>query len=161
MSFKITMNKDTSVWDAMKKNVIQPNPDELKIGFWPESVYGPDNDNLPVAQVAQWNEEGTTTNPPRPFMRVGLRSQLATSEYQAKFRQSVQRIVEGKTTFKQEYTLFGKELSFELQDVISKWSTPPNSPDTVDAKGSNDPLVWTGTMLESVKYKIEKKGDDD
>lgn len=161
MSFSIKINKDTSMWDAMKKNVFQPNPDELKVGFFPESNYGPSNDNLPVAQVAQWNEEGTATNPPRPFMRVGLSGVMKSSEQQVKFKESVQRLVEGKTSFKQEYTLMGKELSSELQNVISRWSTPPNSAKTIEEKGSNDPLVWTGTMLESVKYKIEKKGESD
>jgi len=160
MSFKLSVSKDTSVWENMKKNVIDSNPDILKVGFFPESNYGPSNDNLPVAQVASWNDRGTSTNPPRPFMQVGLPSAMRTAEYQVKFKQSIQRIVEGKTTFKQEYVVMGKELSSELQDIISKWSTPPNSRQTQEAKGSNDPLVWTGTMLESVKYKIEKEGND-
>jgi hypothetical protein len=43
-----------------------------------------------------------------------------------------------------------------LQNEIIAWDTPPNSPQTVEAKGFNDPLINTGKMLESVDFKVER-----
>lgn len=167
MSFSFKVNKDTSVWDKMKKNVSNGSLEEIKLGFFPDSVYGSDNDNLPVAQVVQWQEEGTEGGqgngsgiPPRPFMRVGFKSSLMKPRSQDWFKASINRIVMGESTFRQEYNSTGKLFVKELQEVIEEWSSPANSPVTIANKGFNDPLIETGFMKDSVDYKIEKKGTD-
>lgn len=160
MSFKVSLSGNDSLWKQMKKQALKPDQEVLRLGFWPEDRYGSENDNLPVAQVAQWNEEGSTTNPPRPFMRVGVGTPLRRGIYNSYFTDSIKRIVEGKSSFRQEYTILGKVLVEDMKEVIEKWDSPPNSPRTVEEKGFNDPLVWTGTMHDSVKAKVEKEGGE-
>lgn len=157
MSVKITV--DTSGWDKIKKNLLQANKESLKIGWFENSRYGPENDNLPVAQVAQWNEESSINNPTRPFIRFGFMPKLEGPEYRKIFEASIANVLQGNTTFKAEYNKLGPILVKEMKEVITDWDTPPNSPRTIEAKGFDDPLVWTGRMRESVEYKVER-GDE-
>ena len=63
--------KDTSVWDKLKRDLRLLNTLELNTG-WFDKHYGAENNNLSIAQVAQWNEEGHGKAPPRPFIREGF-----------------------------------------------------------------------------------------
>lgn len=155
----VKIEVDTKQWDKIKKELLKAGNEKLLCGWFPNSTYGSDNDNLPVAQVAQWNEEGSINNPTRPFIRFGFMSKLKGPEYRKVFEASIANVLQGNTTFKAEYTKLGPILVKEMKDVIIDWSTPPNSPRTIEAKGFDDPLVWTGRMRESVEYKVER-GDD-
>lgn len=155
MSVKITV--DTSGWDKIKKNLLQANRESLNVGFFPESRYGPENENLPVATVAMWQEEGDPVKyPPRPFIRMGFLPRLKTSEYVPVFQQTIKSVLDGQATFKQAYAKLGPVMVKGLQNEIIARDTPPNSPQTVEAKGFNDPLINTGKMLESVDFKVER-----
>lgn len=156
----IKIEKDTKVWDQIKKNLLKSNTQELQIGFFPEAKYGPDNDNLQVAQIAQFNEEGTETNPPRPFMRVGFLAPIRKGIYDSYFAESIERIAEGKSSFIQEYVKLGPMFVNDLKEVIEKWDTPPNSPRTIERKGFDNPLIDSGLMHDSVDFKVEKKGSN-
>jgi hypothetical protein len=155
MSVKITVDK--TGWDKLKKNLLQANKESLKLGFFEDSIYGPENDNLNVAQVAQFMEEGDPVKyPPRPFIRIGFLPRLKTPEYIPIFQQAIKSVLDGQSSFKQAYTRLGPTLVKGLQNEIIGWDTPPNSPQTIEAKGFNDPLINTGKLLESVDFKIEK-----
>ena len=155
MSVKITIDK--SGWDKLKKNLLKANKESLKLGFFEDSIYGPENGNLNVAQVAQFMEEGDPVKyPPRPFIRIGFLPRLKTPEYIPIFQQAIKSVLDGQSSFKQAYTRLGPTLVKGLQNEIIGWDTPPNSPQTIEAKGFNDPLINTGKMLESVDFKIEK-----
>lgn len=153
--FDIKITKEKDLWGSLSKQFTNTDSG-LSIGFFPEYSYGAENDNLPVATVAQWNEEGTSTNPVRPFMRVGFALPLEKGKYDKLFLQSISRILEGKSNFSQEYKILGPVFVKDMKKSIVDWSTPPNSPRTVEEKGFNDPLIDSGKMLESVDYKIER-----
>lgn len=148
------LEKDTSVWNSMKKNLNKGSNKELKVGWFESDVYGSENDNLPVAQVAKWNEEGSESNPTRPFIRVGFMAPIKKGMYDGYFIESIQRIAEGKSTFTQEYRKLGPIAKQDLQEVIEGWTTPPNSPVTIALKGRDDPLVDTGKMHDSVGWQV-------
>lgn len=158
MSFKLTVDK--SAWKRMKKDLLKAAAQEVQVGFFGGSNYGPENDNLPVAQVAQWNEEGSATNPTRPFIRVGFMGPARKGVYDKVFLESMQRIAEGQSSFKQEYTKLGPLFVKDMKQVITDWDTPRNSDETEAAKGRNDPLVWTGLMRDSVDFKVEQRGSN-
>lgn len=158
MSVKIT--RDKSGWDKLKKNLLKSSQDVLKLGWFEDARYGPENDNLPVGTVAMWQEEGDPIKyPPRPFIRVGFLPRLKTSEYVPLFQETISSVLEGKLTLKQSYRRIAPILVAGLKNEIIQWDTPPNSPQTVADKGFNDPLINTGKMLESVDFKVEKRGD--
>lgn len=154
MKAMITVVKDDKMWEKIKKDLLAASKvGELEVGFWPEDRYGPENDNLPVAQVAKWNNEGEGV-PKRGFFTQTLTAPIERKEKNAFFFASIDRIVTGKSSFLEEYNFIGKTLANELKQSIITWSIPPNAPLTIELKGFNNPLIETGLMRDSVKYKI-------
>lgn len=147
---KIT--KNTAQWEKIKASLLKNIP-ELNTGFFSGSNYGPENGNLPVAQVAQWNEEGSSDNPIRPFIRVGFGGVLRAGKLDKNIANAIKRIAEGESPM-QSLRILGPVFVNEMKQQIIDWSTPPNSPATRAAKGKNDPLRDTDTMLNSVEFKL-------
>lgn len=161
MSFKLT--KDTKVWDRIKKNIKQAEVYNLNLGWFEENKYGPSNDNLQMAQVAQWNNEGHrndngTITPPRPFMTVGLRSAFKAGANKDDFKDMINSLFEGKSILT---AMKAASNNFErtLRKVMLDWDTPPNAPLTIELKGFDDPLVNSSELIANVTAKVEKKGD--
>lgn len=158
MSFKLKI--DTSVWVKMKKELLKGSTLEIQVGIVEPVRYGPDNENLAVAQVWQWQEEGLPAQniPARPAIRVGFMAPIKKGSYDKLFIDSMQRIAEGNSTFKQEYTRIGVQAKVDLKKAVADWDTPPNSAFTVAEKGFNNPLIDSGLLYESIDFKVDKKG---
>lgn len=157
---KITITKDNKAWQNIKKDLFKGADEQISLGFFESSKYGPENDNLPVAFIASIQEEGSPPQniPPRPFMRVGFGAPLRRGKYDKQFKAAIANILEGRSTFTHEYKKLGSVFVEDMKDVITKWDSPPNAPLTVAEKGFNDPLIDSGTMRDSVDFKVEKKG---
>lgn len=157
MSF--TLKVDTSVWDKMKKDLLKASGQELQVGIVEPVNYGSDNDNLAVAQVWQWQEEGLPAKniPTRPAIRVGFMAPIKKGSYDNYFIESIQRIAEGKSTFKQEYVRLGMVAKVGLKDAVEKWDSPRNSPVTVALKGFDNPLIDSGLLYDSIDFKVDKR----
>lgn len=160
---KLGYSKDSSGWEALKKRLLEANNSSVDVGFF-DKTYGPENDNLPVAQVAAWNEYGHvnggifagTETPPRPFMRYYV-SQLAKEKKAGKaVAKRLGLVLSGKMSWEAFYNSLGAEAVSDLKKVIEQWFYPPNSAATIDMKGFNNPLQETDTMLNSVEHRISK-----
>jgi hypothetical protein len=125
----------------------------VDVGFFPEHIHP--EANVPVAQVAAWNEFGTNgiyPTPIRPFMRYSVMTYGA--EWVDVIRVSLKATnYDAKATL----TAVGQLAAMRIQAVIRAWSAPPNSPTTVARKGFNDPLIETSYMLRHVTYKVNTK----
>ena len=154
-----TLKVDTSVWDKMKKDLLKASGQELQVGIVEPVNYGSDNDNLAVAQVWQWQEEGLPAKniPTRPAIRVGFMAPIKKGSYDNYFIESIQRIAEGKSTFKQEYVRLGMVAKVGLKDAVEKWDSPRNSPVTVALKGFDNPLIDSGLLYDSIDFKVDKR----
>lgn len=160
---KIT--KDTKVWDQMKRNLLKGIGKELRVGWFESDRY---EDGTPVAYIAKLNEEGHingagsafpgSITPPRPFMRINYMNMIKRGAYDSYFVESIQRIAEGQSTFEQEYKKLGKMAREDLQEVILDFDYPKNSPLTVALKNSDNVLVETGKMHDSVGFMVAKEG---
>ena len=158
----MSVKADYSVWNKIKKDLRKGKDLELNVGFFEDAVYP---DGTQVAYVAFLNEEGHRNGPgavfpdaytpPRPFMRVGFQSYLKSNPMI--FKKSVERLLEGQSTFTQEYKLLGPKLVSELKEIIDDWTSPPNSPATVDIKGEDNPLILSERMRNSVDFRVEKE----
>lgn len=160
MSFKLKVDK--SGWEKLKKELLKGVDQEIKVGIVEPINYGSDNDNLSVAQVWQWQEEGLPTQniPTRPAIRVGFMAPIKKGSYDKIFVESMQRIAEGKSTFKQEYMKIGVQAKADLKKAVADWDTPRNAPLTVELKGFDNPLIDSGLLYESIDFKVDKKGSD-
>lgn len=153
--------KDDKVWQKMKKNLMKGQTLAVKVGFFEDSVYGDENDNLPVAQVAQWQEEGTESIPMRPFIRAGFMiKEIEKHKWiTPQVNQWIDSIAMGRMSWTQLYNHLGPVFVKMMQKEIEDWKIPMNAPLTVELKGFNDPLIDTGKMMDSVNYRLGRKTD--
>ncbi|UZS00925.1 hypothetical protein [Pseudomonas phage vB_PsaM_M1] len=150
--------KNDKVWQNMKKNLIKGESLASKIGVF-DKYYGEENDNLPVAQVFQWNEEGSETNPMRPAIRYFIMQLEKEGKFIPFVSKYLNSVAMGSMTWTQLYEKIGEAAAKDLKEVVDQWEIPPNSETTIAEKGRNDPLVDTGTMRDSIENKIGRKAD--
>lgn len=148
--------KDDSTWRKMKKNLMKGSHLAVKVGFFEDAQYGSENNNLFVAQVAQFNEEGMGV-PMRSFIRSGFIPNLEDKKLPSWVFVELDLVAQGKTTWTRLYEELGEEFVEQMKAVIVAWDTPPNSARTEEEKGFNDPLVDTGLMRDSVDYRLGRK----
>lgn len=157
----MTIIKDDKVWQNMKKNLMKGQSLAVKVGFFEDAIYGDENDNLPVAQVAQWQEEGTENIPMRPFIRAGFMiKEIEKHKWiTPQVIQWIDAVAKGRLTWTQLYNRLGPVFVQMMQKEIENWRIPMNAPLTVELKGFNDPLIDTGKMMDSVNYRLGRKTD--
>lgn len=166
MSFKLKVDK--SVWKKIKVNLTRAEVYNINLGWFEENQYGPDNGNLKMAQVAQWNNEGHVNDssslvpgaitPPRPFMSVGLASALKVGANKDDFKDMVQAVLTGKSVMT-AMNLSTNNFERTLRKVMLDWDTPRNAPLTIELKGFDNPLVDSSELIANVTAKVEKRGD--
>ena len=157
MSMKLTVDK--KVWNNLKKSFAKAEMFEDQVGWQADAIYGSDNENLPMAQVAQWQEEGVASKniPPRPFMRVGFKAALSKGANDASFKRIVTAVANGQDVFKALHKE-GDSFRQTLRQVMIDWDTPRNAPTTVELKGFDDPLIETSELISNITSKTTKRG---
>ena len=109
------------------------------------------DDGVTVAQVAAWNEFGTSRMPARPFMHQTL------SEHKDEIKQMF--VDAGKAAASGEnaekiYNQLGVKAKAMMQEQIVEGTFAPNAAYTIRKKGSDKPLIDSGLMRQSVTYVI-------
>lgn len=132
------------------------NGGAVQVGFFPDARYtsthpirGTKRKALPVAQVAFWNNFGTSKTPARPFFTTAIKSQQAHWAHDlADFAKA--------TKYDTKATLghMGKSIQEDVVHMIVVWSQPANSVRWAAIKGFNKPLVDDGTMQRSVTWQV-------
>lgn len=160
---------DTKAFDRLISNLTKLSTKEIKVGFF-DTTYDDNNENLYVAQVAQWQEEGhkngTNFAPPRPFFRQGFHNGVMSGKYREPLGKLIASVGDGLVTPQAACKKLGEGLKFELESSIENGQIyPPNSSAWQEHKqkiyGITTPLTYTGFMKDSVKYKITNKGSGD
>lgn len=154
--------KDTKVWTQMKKN-LRKGKSQINLGWFEGQNYGPDNGNLPMAQVAQWVEEGHvnggifsgTITPPRPAIRTMFIPTIAEAdEFVARAIPMINSVAQGKMTWKKLHEKLAPSVLHLFKYTLKSYNIIPNKPVTVKLKGFNDPWVETGTLIESARFDV-------
>lgn len=152
---KIT--KNTAQWEKIRKQLLKDIP-SIKTGWFQGQNYGSDNDNLPYATVAQWNNEGHINDngsltPPRPFMTVGFSGALAAGANKDDFKDMIQAVAKGDSVLT-VLNKVGTNLERTLRKVMLDWDTPRNAPLTIALKGFDNPLVESSELIANVTSKV-------
>ena len=151
-----TFKVETRKLPALRKRLEQLDGMEVEVGFFEEDRYGPENENLPVAQVAFYNEFGTVHNPTRPFMAETFEDGLV----QTYMRKSIKGIFENVLLNGRAVQRLLRELGDGIaeQMMVRILNYPgSNSRETIERKeGRNTPLRDTEFMMNSVKFHIHK-----
>lgn len=123
---------------------------EVQVGFQGDQTY---EDGTSLAEVAAYNELGTSDTPARPFMRQSFENH--EKELQAACDRVCQAIASGKTA-EEALDELGVFLKGLVQMEIVNGEFAPNAASTIRQKGSDQPLIDTAHMRQSVNYVIKK-----
>ncbi|MCI8984753.1 MAG: hypothetical protein HFI60_02205 [Lachnospiraceae bacterium] len=135
---------------------------EVRIGYQRGQSAGTNTDNdkprADLVDIAMWNELGTANSPSRPFMRDSVDKHIPAINHMLAAQKDA--LLEGATAkdIMNTIGLFQQDL---IQTEIEQGDFVANAPATIKRKGSDKPLVDTGTMKNSVHYYIVKKGSMD
>jgi HK97 gp10 family phage protein len=148
MSVSVTDN-DT-LWRAIESDLKGLNKSHTKVGFM-GSETREDGSGLTNAEVATFNEFGTAKAPARPFMRPAIAENKMEIFWQQE--EGYSRVLQQQSTVGLELARIGQFAQTEIQKKIRSVKTPPNAISTIKRKGSNNPLIDTGAMRQSVTHK--------
>ena len=65
------------------------------------------------------------------------------------------QVVVGKMSLEQYIDMVGRDYVTMIKEYIVELSSPPNHPYTIEQKGSDNPLVSTGGLVESISYRVK------
>lgn len=91
--------------------------------------------------------------PERSFLRAGHDKYV--DEVLKKADKAANSVIEGKMSVEEYLDLIGQMLSTKIKEYAVNLSAPPNGNATTLAKGSSNPLVDTGSMIEGITWKVE------
>lgn len=91
--------------------------------------------------------------PERSFLRSGHDENAERVLNQTE--RAIGQVLGGKMSVDDMLDLYGQQMSTAIKQYIKKLSSPPNHPYTVEQKGSSNPLVDTGQLIESITWEKE------
>lgn len=128
----------------------------IEVGFQADKTAADGDTSL--AEIAYYNHFGTVDEagrvliPARPFMDT-------LSENQDQLYQFSGQALQALGTSKEVAEAVGSKAKSMIQDAIRDGDWAPNAPSTIKIKGSDKPLIDTGTMRQGVQYVIKEGGE--
>lgn len=115
-------------------------------------------DGTSTAKIAAIHEFGAPERniPERSFLRSGIRENLPVLTELSKGL--LPRVVEGVMGEEHALGILGTVAASKVQDKIVSGPFTPNAPRTVARKGSDKPLIDTGSLRQSITYVVESGG---
>lgn len=116
-----------------------------------------ENPNPPsIIDVAIWNNYGIGV-PRRDFMTPS--SKRWAELCKEKVAEAGDDLLLGKINVKSFLLKLGGDGAEIIKEEIAKLDTPPNAPLTIALKGSENPLVDSGDMLNATTYELREKNE--
>lgn len=91
--------------------------------------------------------------PERSFLRTGHDANANRIIKQTE--RALGQVVTGNMSIDDMLDLYGEQMATAIKLFMRDLKTPPNHPYTVEQKGSSNPLIDTGGLLESITWKKE------
>lgn len=89
--------------------------------------------------------------PERSFLRTGHDQNVDRIINQTE--RALGQVLAGKMTIDDMLDLYGQQMATAIKKYIRDLQSPPNHPYTVEQKGSSNPLVDTGQLIESIEWR--------
>ena len=89
----------------------------------------------------------------RSFLRNGHDSNI--DKVMKQTERAIAAVVAGAMSVDDMLDLCGEQLATAIKKYARDLSSPANSSLTIEWKGSSNPLVDTGNMIESIDWKVE------
>ena len=115
-----------------------------------------DNPNIGLAEIAFIMEKGSVVNniPARPFMKQTR--QRYEKRMMGLSKKLLKAISNGSTTAMDAIKKLGASYEGAMKRIFIEGSFAPNATATVRRKKSSRPLIDTGLLRQSIKYKVAK-----
>lgn len=91
--------------------------------------------------------------PERSFLRAGHDAYI--DDVMNKSDKLIGQVVNGKMSEEELLNHIGKILASKIKTYARDLADPPNSSITTNNKGSSNPLVKTGNMIEGISFEVE------
>ena len=135
--------------DKVLENVMELGGKQVKVGIQAGSG---SHDGVDILDIAIYNHFGTRNIPSRPFISDCFdKNQGQISEAKKRI---VYRVMEGMPA-STGLAQLGQWYQDVLKGHIRNGGWVPNAPASVKRKGSSRPLIDTGQLVNSVRWKIE------
>ena len=105
---------DLSALKDLKKALAGADNGKLQVGWFSSANY---KEGLPVAQVAFWQEYGTTKAPPRPFFRTAIDNNQ--NKWGALVESGVKAVIEGSATIDNVFNGLGLTVQADIKNAIN------------------------------------------
>lgn len=125
----------------------------IEVGFQADQTA--EDGKTSLAEIAYYNHYGTVDKdgqvviPARPFMDTLSKNQDQLYQFSGQALQAL-------GTSKEVAEAIGSKAKSMIQDAIRDGDWAPNAPSTIKIKGSDKPLIDTGTMRQGVQYVIKQ-----
>jgi len=154
----MSVKEDRRAWDKFIDQVenLKKKP-HVAVGVLGENSSGED---FGLVEYATANEFGTEANGGHVPERSFIRSTMDEMDGKLKKEMADEKIniIIGKTSIAKALGTFGEKITSAIKKKITDIQDPPNAPSTVKRKGSDNPLIDTGRMRQSIAWKIREKG---
>lgn len=107
-----------------------------------------------LLDIAIYNELGTATIPDRPFMRDAAEKYEHDAQLVA--GHVYDKVAEGRATPDAALRTLGEYYQGKQQEHIRSGPWEPNAPSTIAKKGSSQPLIDKGKMIQAIRYEVLK-----
>ena len=115
-----------------------------------------DNPNIGLAEIAFIMEKGSTVNkiPPRPFMQqTRIMNEKKVAGLSKKYLSAIST---GKMSAMDAIKILGASYEGAMKKIFLTGSFVGNAESTKKRKKSSKPLIDTGLLRQSIKYKVAK-----
>ncbi len=157
MEFIIKTELDLTGLKAMTKSVKAVNKRHIKYGWFDGKMYPASHKNagIPIAQVANWQEYGASSDgkniPARPYFRQAIN----TSRY--KYGSNIASVfgtaIKGRDTTSRLNTLANEHV-LDYSESVLRQNHKSLSGVTVSLKGHSYQMDDSGVMLDNFKAKV-------
>jgi len=100
------------------------------------------------------NKVSVSGVPERSFLRSTAKEKR--SEWSELVTKGVKSVLKGKITVKDAMNKVGLRAESDVKKKIVAISDPPNSPQVIADKGSSNPLIDTGHLVNSITHVLRK-----
>ncbi len=116
-------------------------------------------DGLTIATVAAVDNFGSADGriPARPFLAPAVEN--GTPEYRRLVEVMLPKVMSGEMEMQTLLAQMGQLAEGHVKQQITDLRTPPNAQSTIDKKGSDNPLIDTGALRQSIRYVIDDGTD--
>lgn len=139
-------------WKNITKEIHKIEHAHVKIGVLSTAGAYPDGVNL--ADIATFNEFGTSRIPARPFM--GQTYDRNRGEVSIRLERGFTELTKAKMTAEGILKTMGVWYKGQIQRQFTEGDFAPNAPSTIARKSPGGrPLIDTGRLRQSINFEVE------